>query len=52
VQALCKDSDVTLRPELPTDLVRLAALWPKIPAAVREGWLATAEALTRSKGNA
>jgi hypothetical protein len=35
---------------LPDDLAKLAALWPKIPAAVREGWLATAEALT--KGNA
>lgn len=30
---------------LPADLARLAELWLKVPAAVRETWLATAEAL-------
>ncbi|MCY3021503.1 MAG: hypothetical protein NTW87_21015 [Planctomycetota bacterium] len=36
---------------MPDDLKKLAALWPAIPAAVREGWLATAEALaTNAKG--
>ena len=31
---------------LPADLARLATLWDKLPAAVRQTWLATAEALT------
>ena len=33
---------------IPADLTRLAHLWPKIPAAVRDGWLVTAEALARN----
>jgi hypothetical protein len=38
-------------PALPDDLARLAAVWEKIPAAVRQTWLATAEALA-GKGQA
>jgi hypothetical protein len=38
-------------PALPDDLARLAALWADVPAAVRQGWIATAEALA-GKGNA
>ena len=30
---------------LPADLVELAALWPSLPDAVKQGWLATARAL-------
>ena len=35
--------------KLPDDLARLAAVWEKIPAAVRQTWLATAEALAGEK---
>ena len=31
--------------EIPPDLGELAALWPKLPAAVRSGLLATARAV-------
>jgi hypothetical protein len=38
---------------LPADLARLATLWDKLPAAVRQTWLATAEALAAGgKGKA
>jgi hypothetical protein len=41
------------KPELPADLARLAEVWTKIPAAVRQTWLAAAEALAAgNKGNA
>ena len=32
-------------PAFPPDLTELAALWEKLPAAVREGWIVTARAL-------
>jgi len=54
VQGLCKRNPADFAPqskaELPDDLARLAAVWAKIPAAVRQTWLATAEALA-GKGN-
>jgi hypothetical protein len=31
--------------QMPDDLRRLAELWGHVPAAVRQGWVATAEAL-------
>jgi len=33
--------------KLPSDLAQLATIWDKIPVAVRQAWLATAEALTK-----
>jgi hypothetical protein len=32
-------------PALPVDLAELAALWPTLPDAIKQGWLATARAL-------
>ena len=41
---------ISVQPELPADLARLAELWGKLPPAVKSGWLVTAEALATGNG--